>query len=189
MAEFKKQVKDLSTIVTVRANRAGCLGICDFGPTVTIYPEGTFYVGVERSDVKEILEAHLVSGKPVERLLLKEKMKKVQPAAIDSLMNEDLFRDFSDQLKKDFAAAGIEIDTDDIPRELNSLNRSISTVIASVTSASGKIGRLLNRVDIGDKQLKNYLEEHPETVFEKVLAELVIKRILQKVVIRKKFAQ
>jgi (2Fe-2S) ferredoxin len=188
VAEFKKQLKDLSPIVNVRANRAGCLGICDFGPTVAIYPEGTFYVGVEKSDVREILEALLGAGRPVERLLLREKPRKEQPVPIESLMNEDIFRDFSAQLKKDFSTAGIEIDLDDIPRELGPLNKSISTVIASVTSASGKIGRLLNRVDIGDKQLRNYLEERPGLVFEKALAELVIKRILQKVVIRKKFS-
>ena len=72
VAEFKKQTKDLKTNLTIRAQRAGCLGICDFGPTVVIYPEGIFYVGVKKSDVGEIIESHILNKKPVERLLLKK---------------------------------------------------------------------------------------------------------------------
>lgn len=72
VAEFKKQVKDLDTNLTIRAQRAGCLGICDFGPTVAIYPEGVFYVGVKKGDVTEIVQSHIVNKKPVERLLLKK---------------------------------------------------------------------------------------------------------------------
>ena len=71
VAEFKKQLKDLNVKLMTRANKSGCLGICDFGPTVAIYPEGTFYVGVERTDVKEIIESHIINKKIVERLLLK----------------------------------------------------------------------------------------------------------------------
>jgi (2Fe-2S) ferredoxin len=48
------------------------LGICDFGPTVAIYPEGIFYVGVKKQDVKEIIESHIINKIPVERLLLKK---------------------------------------------------------------------------------------------------------------------
>lgn len=72
VAEFKKQLKDLKVNLKTRANKSGCLGICDFGPTVAIYPEGIFYVGVEKADVKEIIESHILGNKPVERLLLKK---------------------------------------------------------------------------------------------------------------------
>lgn len=72
VAEFKKQIKDLNSDLTIRAQRAGCLGICDFGPTVAIYPEGIFYVGVKKEDVSEIVQSHLVNNKPVTRLLLKK---------------------------------------------------------------------------------------------------------------------
>ena len=72
VAEFKKQIKDLHLDLKIRTNKSGCLGICDFGPTIAIYPEGVFYVGVTRNDVREIIESHLIGKKPVERLLLKE---------------------------------------------------------------------------------------------------------------------
>jgi (2Fe-2S) ferredoxin len=71
VTEFKKLIKNLDLDLNIRAQRAGCLGICDFGPTVAIYPEGTFYVGVKKEDVKEIIQSHILNKKPVERLLLK----------------------------------------------------------------------------------------------------------------------
>lgn len=72
VTEFKKQTKDLKTDLKIRAQRSGCLGICDFGPTVAFYPEGVFYVGVKKEDVTEIVQSHIVNRKPVERLLLKK---------------------------------------------------------------------------------------------------------------------
>jgi (2Fe-2S) ferredoxin len=72
VAEFKKQLKDLKVNLKTRANKSGCLGICDLGPTIVIYPEGTYYVGVKKQDVKEIVESHILHHKKVERLLLKE---------------------------------------------------------------------------------------------------------------------
>ncbi len=72
VTEFKKQTKDLKIGLNIRAQKAGCLGICDFGPTVAIYPEGTFYVGVKKEDVTEIIQSHVINKKPVERLLLKK---------------------------------------------------------------------------------------------------------------------
>lgn len=72
VAEFKKQIKDLKINLKIRANKSGCLGICDFGPTVAVYPEGIFYVGVAQNDVQEIIQSHIVNKKPVQRLLLKK---------------------------------------------------------------------------------------------------------------------
>jgi (2Fe-2S) ferredoxin len=72
VAEFKKQINDANIGLKIRAQRAGCLGICDFGPTVAIYPEGTFYVGVKKEDVTEIIQSHILKKQKVERLLLKK---------------------------------------------------------------------------------------------------------------------
>lgn len=71
VAAFKKKLNDLKLPIRVRAQKAGCLGICDFGPTVAVYPEGIFYVGVELNDVDEIIQSHVINNIPVERLLLK----------------------------------------------------------------------------------------------------------------------
>ncbi len=67
---FKKKLKQRDLPIKVRAQRAGCLDVCDFGQTVVVYPEGVFYVGVSVADVDEIIESHLLGGIPVNRLVL-----------------------------------------------------------------------------------------------------------------------
>jgi (2Fe-2S) ferredoxin len=65
---FKKEIKDKKLAVEVRAQRAGCLDVCSFGPALVVYPEGVFYGRVELSDVAEIVDSHIVNNIPVERL-------------------------------------------------------------------------------------------------------------------------
>ena len=50
----------------------GCFGLCALGPIMIIYPEGTFYSCVKVEDVPEIVEEHLLKGRPVERLVYHE---------------------------------------------------------------------------------------------------------------------
>lgn len=54
----------------VRINNAGCLDRCDDGPVLVVYPEGTWYAYVDKEDIDEIIESHLVKGVAVERLTL-----------------------------------------------------------------------------------------------------------------------
>jgi (2Fe-2S) ferredoxin len=52
----------------VRVNKAGCLGRCDRGPVMVVYPEETWYSFIDNTDLDEIVEEHLVNGRVVERL-------------------------------------------------------------------------------------------------------------------------
>lgn len=52
----------------VRINKSGCLDQCEHGPTVVVYPEAVWYGGVRPEDAAEIVQQHLVGGRPVERL-------------------------------------------------------------------------------------------------------------------------
>ena len=54
----------------VRANKSGCLDQCEHGPTVVVYPDAVWYGRVKMEDVAEIVESHILEGKPVERLIL-----------------------------------------------------------------------------------------------------------------------
>jgi (2Fe-2S) ferredoxin/SAM-dependent methyltransferase len=56
----------------VQVTTCGCLGLCDEGPVMVVYPEGVWYRRVQPRDVKEIVSKHLVEGKPVERLVWKD---------------------------------------------------------------------------------------------------------------------
>jgi len=47
---------------------SGCLGPCDQGPNVLVFPEGVLYSGVTPADVVEIFDQHLERGETVERL-------------------------------------------------------------------------------------------------------------------------
>jgi len=69
---MKARAKELG-LEGVRVNMAGCLDRCEFGPTLVIYPEGVWYSPKSRADIDEILEAHLVSGRRAERLMLTER--------------------------------------------------------------------------------------------------------------------
>ena len=55
---------------------SSCLGPCGLGPTVVVYPEGIWYGKVGVKDVEEIMDQHVLGGKPVERLLLSNLMPK-----------------------------------------------------------------------------------------------------------------
>ena len=69
-AFFKKEVERLGLRGIVRANKAGCLDHCEYGPSIVIYPEGVWYWVGSNADVTEIMEQHILNGKLVERLLI-----------------------------------------------------------------------------------------------------------------------
>ena len=52
----------------VQVTTCGCLGLCDDGPIVIVYPDGVWYRRVKPEDVPEIVSAHLAAGKVVARL-------------------------------------------------------------------------------------------------------------------------
>jgi (2Fe-2S) ferredoxin len=77
LERFKEELHRRGLKGRLRANAAGCLDACAFGTSVVVYPEGVWYGGVQVEDVLEIVESHLLGGKPVERL----RMKGTTPAA------------------------------------------------------------------------------------------------------------
>ena len=54
----------------VRINKAGCLDRCEEGPILVVYPEAVWYTYVDREDIDEIIDRHIVKGEIVERLLI-----------------------------------------------------------------------------------------------------------------------
>jgi (2Fe-2S) ferredoxin len=54
----------------VRINKAGCLDRCELGPVLVVYPEAVWYTFVDQHDIDEIIQSHLIEGKPVERLMV-----------------------------------------------------------------------------------------------------------------------
>ena len=53
----------------IRVKETGCPGFCQRGTIVVATPPGVYYLGVQPSDVTEIIEETLLSGRLVDRLL------------------------------------------------------------------------------------------------------------------------
>jgi NADH-quinone oxidoreductase subunit F len=52
----------------VRIVETGCLGPCAVGPVAVVYPDGVFYQGIKPEDADELVQEHLLKGRPLARL-------------------------------------------------------------------------------------------------------------------------
>ncbi len=69
---LEQQIKDRNLTDDVHIHLSGCLGMCEKGPVVVINPGYTVYGSVTPADIQEIVEEHLVNGRPVARLAIQE---------------------------------------------------------------------------------------------------------------------
>ena len=79
--EIKKQNLDKE----IRVVRTGCFGLCEAGPVVIVYPEGTFYSRIKVDDVDEIVSEHLLKGRIVQHLIYKEKADEEQHSTLENI--------------------------------------------------------------------------------------------------------
>jgi NADH-quinone oxidoreductase subunit F len=47
----------------------GCMGPCELGPVMVVYPDGSFYIKVDEKNAEEIVREHFLKGRPVQSLL------------------------------------------------------------------------------------------------------------------------
>ena len=64
-----RQIQSRGLDNEVQLTTSGCMGLCDEGPIMVVYPAGVWYKRVQPSDVVDIVESHLCSGKIVDRLV------------------------------------------------------------------------------------------------------------------------
>ena len=69
MSTFEKELKKNGLDEEVKIVPTGCFGLCEKGPVVIVYPEGTFYSHITKDDVTVIVSEHLLKGRIVERLV------------------------------------------------------------------------------------------------------------------------
>ena len=76
LGELDREIEVRGLRNDVQVTTCGCLGLCDEGPMMVVYPEGVWYRRVQPSDVSEIVSKHLADGgpvgKPVDRLVWKD---------------------------------------------------------------------------------------------------------------------
>jgi (2Fe-2S) ferredoxin len=66
---LKQQIKEHSLGAGPSAcyrTKVGCLRICCHGPTMVVYPEGTWYHGMTADRIPHFVQQHLCEGRPVE---------------------------------------------------------------------------------------------------------------------------
>jgi (2Fe-2S) ferredoxin/SAM-dependent methyltransferase len=67
--KLDREIQARGLISDVQLTTCGCMGLCDEGPVMVVYPAGVWYRHVQPGDVPEIVGTHLRDGKPVERLV------------------------------------------------------------------------------------------------------------------------
>lgn len=73
----------------IKVVTTGCFGFCEKGPVVKIIPDDTFYTEVRPSDAQEIVEEHIIKGRPIQRLLYTDPVNKNK---ITSTSNIDFYK-------------------------------------------------------------------------------------------------
>lgn len=66
--EFLQQLQSRNLFDRILVTATGCMGPCSEGPSVLVYPEGVMYSQVQKEQVGEIFDKHLIGGEPIESL-------------------------------------------------------------------------------------------------------------------------
>ncbi len=106
------------------------------------------------------------------------------PTIKNQLSSNDLFDAFKRQLIKDFEQSNFPADfVVGLKPEYSSILEKIAVELQrNEHKTDFNVPQLLYRIDISEAQLKRYLTENINESYFKVIAELIIKRVLQKVV-------
>src|ERR1700676_1234750 len=67
---FKQKLAERGLKRKGGATQPGSLDQCEHGPNIVVYPDAVWYGHVSEADGEEIIESHILGGKPVERLRL-----------------------------------------------------------------------------------------------------------------------
>jgi (2Fe-2S) ferredoxin len=80
---LKKEIKDHNLVTGPTAcyrTKVGCLRICCHGPTVVVYPEGTWYHGMTADRIPRFVQQHLLDGKPIQEWIFADNPLPCAPA-------------------------------------------------------------------------------------------------------------
>lgn len=67
---FRRLRAEAGLTAETKLTKVKCFGKCEYGPNAVIYPDNVWYCGLEADDVREIVEEHLLKGRPVRRKFL-----------------------------------------------------------------------------------------------------------------------
>jgi (2Fe-2S) ferredoxin len=73
--ELKRNLKENNLASGPNAcyrTKVGCLRICCQGPTMLVYPEGTWYHGMTVERIPRFVQEHLIEGQPIKEWIFAE---------------------------------------------------------------------------------------------------------------------
>ena len=76
---LKEELKKYNLEEETSVVETGCMGACELGPLMVVYPEGIIYTKLTPENAKEIVEEHFLKGRPVKRLMWKKEARKSFP--------------------------------------------------------------------------------------------------------------
>lgn len=120
LAALEREVAAQGLDKEIQLSTCGCLGLCDDGPIVIVYPDAVYYHKLQSADIPEIVTSHLLHGKPVARLAWTD----LPAMKSQSLEHRDRFR----AMLKARDAAGV------LPDDLNELIRGFMSSRAVLTA-------------------------------------------------------
>ena len=79
---FVKLISQYGLKGKIRANKSGCLDVCEIGPAIVIYPDNIWYTQVKIDDVDLIFEKSVLNNQVVDHLSADkktwEKLKRIR---------------------------------------------------------------------------------------------------------------
>lgn len=70
---LKSEIETHGLSQRCEVKETGCLGPCAVAPVAMVFPDSVFYCDLKVEDAKEIVEQHIIGGRPVDRLLHKDR--------------------------------------------------------------------------------------------------------------------
>jgi len=112
-------------------------------------------------------------------------------ARIKDLQKPDLFEKFKTQLHKDYEMCGLTeltpiLSSNDLEHVYHQI---LNSILLLEKKESSVLQNLLYRIDVTEVQIKREASQNPEKNFQQILSELIIKRILQKVILKQEYSK
>jgi (2Fe-2S) ferredoxin len=90
---LKKTLKQLhkSTDIEVKPcarTKVGCLRICEQGPILLVYPDGTYYAEMTAQRISRFVEEHIINNRPIEEWIFARNPLSTPPNT-DSFLSPD----------------------------------------------------------------------------------------------------
>jgi NADH-quinone oxidoreductase subunit F len=85
-------IKEKNLENDVKIIETGCMGPCQYGPVMIVYPDGSYYINLNEEKIEKVVNEHFIKGRPVKEFLWEtpEARKKVEEKKIIPFFEKQL---------------------------------------------------------------------------------------------------